>query len=61
MNNEQRYLILRLTNASLAMDRQGNHNLAELITEAVKEIENGREQATQGVQFGRNYRGHEAE
>lgn len=35
------FLILRLTNAAIACDARGDHNLAELITEAIKEIENG--------------------
>jgi hypothetical protein len=35
------FLILRLLNAAYACDAKGNHNLAALIHEAIKEIENG--------------------
>ena len=48
------YLILRLRNAAIDMDRQGNHNLAELMTEAVEELENGSEQTPQNLQPGRH-------
>ena len=37
------YLILRLMNAAIDLDRRGQGNLAELITEAIQEIEKPRD------------------
>jgi hypothetical protein len=33
------FLILRLRNAAIAADQRGDHNLAELLTEAIHELE----------------------
>lgn len=33
------YLILRLRNAAIAMDRKGDPNMAALLTEAIDELE----------------------
>jgi hypothetical protein len=33
------YLILRLRNAAIAMDRKGDANMAALLTEAIDELE----------------------
>jgi hypothetical protein len=33
------FLILRLRNAAIACDQRGDHNMAEIITEAIDELE----------------------
>ena len=47
------FLILRLVNAAYACDAKGDHNLAALIHEAIKEIENGDFRGTTGETKGR--------
>lgn len=39
------FLILRLRNAALAADQKRDHNLAELLTEAIRELEKQIEQS----------------